>query len=226
MRLRDRPRKRRAPQGGRPRLVADAPARTPPEQRLKTIYDGVAGADRGARAGCARAGGVVRRRRRPHRALRRTGARRRARRRRERRPPVRRVRARDGQAVGLRRPPRRQGAGGADGEGDPRPRRAAAAEPRGRRARGRDLPRARVAAATRRRPSGRSLFTGAPGGRAPVEPACLAWRVPAEGRAVWSVRSAAIRPRRPASCSAVDSLVLEVERPTMPCSSSAGSATK
>ena len=93
------------------------------DRRLLTIFEGVSELISPARPGCRRPGGVVRRRRRPHRALRRAGARRRARRRLVRRRRVRRVRAGPDQAVGLRLRPRRQGAGAADGEGDPRARR-------------------------------------------------------------------------------------------------------
>src|SRR5581483_9620430 len=146
LRVRDRPRKRRAPPGRLPRVVAHGEQRArrgPPAHDLH----GCPRADRRAPAGCRRARGVVRRRRRPHRALCRSGARRRARRRVVRRGGVRRVRAGARQAVRLRLRARRQGPGAADGEGDPRPARAAAAAPCGRRARGRDLPRARPGAA-------------------------------------------------------------------------------
>ena len=72
MRVRDRPRKRRAPQGHLSRVVATGPGSGrrlgAPDLHRRP------GADRGVRAGCRRPGGVVRRRRRPHRTLRRTGA--------------------------------------------------------------------------------------------------------------------------------------------------------
>ena len=85
LRVRDRPRKRRAPPGGMPRVVAHAAAGAGGAPFAHDLRRG-GGADRGARPGCRRPGGVVRRRRRPHRALRRAGARRRARR--GRRPPA------------------------------------------------------------------------------------------------------------------------------------------
>ena len=119
LRVRNRPRKRRAPQGHVPRVVANVAARAPGGSSAHDLH-GRPGADRGARPGCRRPGGVVRRRRRPHRTLRRAGAGSRARRRVVRRRRVRRVRAGARQAGGLRLRPRRQGAGGEDGEGDPR----------------------------------------------------------------------------------------------------------
>ena len=122
LRVRDRPRKRRPPQGHRPRVVVDAGRRAPGASAEDDLR-GRRGSHRRARAGCGRARGVVRRRRRPHRALRRSGARRRARRGRARRHGVHRVRARPRQAGGVRLRPRREGAGAADGEGDPRARR-------------------------------------------------------------------------------------------------------
>ena len=88
MRVRDRPRKRRAPQGHVPRVVANVAARAPGGSAAHDLR-GRPGADRRARAGCRRPGGVVRRRRRPHRALRRAGAGSRARRRGVRRRRVR-----------------------------------------------------------------------------------------------------------------------------------------
>src|SRR5204863_845048 len=66
-----------------------------------------------------------------------------------RRRPVRRIRAGLRQAGGLRLRARRQGPGAADGEGDPRPGRAADAAPCRRRARRRHLPRARTGAPAR-----------------------------------------------------------------------------
>ena len=165
MRVRDRPRKRRAPQGHLPRVVANLAARAR-RGTLLTIFEGVQELIAEHAPGCRRPGGVVRRRRRPHRALRRAGARRRARRRVVRRRRVRRVRAGARQAGGVRLRARRQGAGAADGEDDPRARRAADAGPRRRRARGRDLPRARAAAARGGRVDDRAAARhGAPAAR-------------------------------------------------------------
>src|SRR5262245_61494528 len=146
MRVRHRPRKRRAGAGHRLRVVEDPrvrAARGAPEDDFRRGHD----AHRPGGAGCRRARGVLRRRRRPHRALRRTGPRRRARRLRARRRRVGCVRAGCGQAGGVRLRPGREGAGAAHGAGDPPPRRSAGAEPCGRRARRRDLPRAGAAAA-------------------------------------------------------------------------------
>ncbi len=120
LRVRNRPRKRRTPQGYLPRVVAYG---RPGANGSAAAHDlrGGGGVDCPARPGCRRPGGVVRRRRRPHRALRRSGARRHPRRRVVRRRSVCRIRAGAREAVGVRLRPRRQGAGAADGEGDPRP---------------------------------------------------------------------------------------------------------
>ena len=82
--------------------------------RLKTDLRRRHRPHRRARAGCGRARGVLGRPRRPHRPLRRPGARRRPRRGGERGAPLCRVLPRDGEAVGLRLRPRRQGTGSAE----------------------------------------------------------------------------------------------------------------
>src|SRR4051794_37496826 len=151
MRVRDRPRKRRAPQGHRPRVVANtrgSASRAAPEDDLRRRR----GAHRAAPAGCRRARGVVRRRRRPHRALRRPGARRGARRGRARRSGVRGVRAGAREAGRLRLRAGREAAGAARGARGPGAGAGAAAAARGRRASRRVLPRARAAALAHGRP--------------------------------------------------------------------------
>src|SRR6476469_5705697 len=145
LRVRHRPRKRRPPPGHRPRLVVDTGWRAP-GAAIEDDLRRRGGPHRRARAGCGRHRGVLRRRRRPHRALRRTGARRGARRGGHARRGLHRIRAGPGQAGVLRLRARREGAGAAHGEGNPPSAGAADAEPRCRRARRRDLPRARAAA--------------------------------------------------------------------------------
>ena len=156
LRVRSRPRKRRPPQGGGARLLVDA-RRTGHRPPFEDDPRRRGGAHCRARAGCGGARGVVRRRRRPHRALRRAGTRRRARRGRQRGSRLPRVRARQRQAGDLRLRPCREGADAADGEDGPRPCRATDAASCRRRARGRDLPRARAAAAAGSRLEGTSV---------------------------------------------------------------------
>ena len=115
VRVRDRPRKRRAPPGGGLRPLADVRARAAGREAARDLR-GRPESHCGARAGRRRARGVLRGCRRPHRALRRAGARRRSRRGRVRRGRLRRVRAGAGQAVGVRLRAGREGADAADGE--------------------------------------------------------------------------------------------------------------
>ena len=145
VRVRDRPRKRRAPPGGGVGLLADVRAGAARRAAADDLR-GRPGAHCGARARRRRARGVLRGCRRPHRALRRAGARRRARRGRRRRGRLRRVRAGARQADGLRLRARREGTDAADGEDHPRARGRAELVARGGRVRRRDLPRARAAA--------------------------------------------------------------------------------
>ena len=112
VRVRDRPRKRRACQSPRPRVLDVGRTRAPGAPAQDDLRRSRR-AHPGARAGRGRAGGVVRRCRRPHRALRRAGARRRPRRGRVGRGRVHRVRACARQAGGLWV---RAGGQGADGE--------------------------------------------------------------------------------------------------------------
>ena len=88
VRVRDRPRKRRAPPGGGVGLLADVRAGAARRAAADDLR-GSSGAHCGARARRRRARGVLRGCRRPHRALRRAGARRRARRGRRGRSRVR-----------------------------------------------------------------------------------------------------------------------------------------
>ena len=161
VRVRDRPRKRRAHQGTGLRVLANRPAGAPGASAQDDLRRGHR-SHSGACARRRRARGVLRGCRRPHRALRRAGARRRARRGRVGRHRVRRVRAGAGQAGHLRLRPRGQGTGAAHGEDDPLARHRAAHVARGRRARGRHLPCARC---RRWRGSPRDRASSRPAGR-------------------------------------------------------------
>src|SRR5215210_7161757 len=150
LRVRSHPRKRKPPQGGRVRLVADlrqAAPRAAPQDDLRRRRR----SDRGVRSSCRRARGVVRRRRRAHRALRRAGARRRARRGRLVRHRVLGVRAVAREAGRVRLRPRREGAGAANGRSDPRAEEGADSASRRRCSRRCDLPRDDARAAEGRR---------------------------------------------------------------------------
>ena len=145
LRVRNRPRKRRAPQG-RCAWGVENSCRHAPGASAQDDLRGSGGAARRAPAGRRRARGVLRRRRCPHRALRRTG-----------RGAVLVACARGGVESAEYAPERVKqmvcGYGHADKaqvqrmvQGDPRAAEAPDAEPCRRRARGRDLPRARAAA--------------------------------------------------------------------------------
>src|SRR5829696_8293462 len=141
LRIRDRQRKREPSEGGGVRLVANvrqAAPRAAPQDDLRRCHRP------GRAVQPARGGrrGVLRRCRRAHGALRGTGPRCRAGRRRVARRRVRRVCALAREAGRLRLRPGREGAGAADGDGDPRAEEGADAASRGGCARRGHLPRA------------------------------------------------------------------------------------
>ena len=146
LRVRNRPRKRRAPQG-RCAWGMENSCRHAPGAQAQDDLRRRGGVHRGARAGRRRARGVLRRRRRPHRALRRTGERRRSRRRARAGVECLHEYAPAGSsrwsaATGVPRSRRCRGWSGDPGDAE-----AADAEPCRRRAGRRDLPRARAPAA-------------------------------------------------------------------------------